>query len=495
MDPGVPDRLGMTPGTQSVIVVVRPDGSPISGAEVVRAGTWDTIGRTDDAGGVPYTSDSLEGERILARASGYAPEFAWIDRPVPVRTTIELRPEWILKGQVVDRSGYPAGRGLTVLAVGQHDPLLYADVRAASAGRGPLCSAVTGDEGAFALMGLHPGKGYRVHAGGRGFCSADPFSRAVFERDRGYTHIVTVSPVYGVRIDIRDRATGEAIRLGRTLNGSWHGTPTAGVEDARIVMSDNWTAALLGLDESAASHSVFDKVFFFETSRDDGETIPVSYEADVPGYSPIRERLEAARARERVSTYTVRLEQTATDFGEVDVWFDPVEEVPSVVPDGAGSRYPQLYLTRVEDEAILRAQLREVDGGFEKISGIPAGDYLAEFRAPHQLFRYPGVLERRVTLTIGGEPSELRVPLKGLGSTRITVLRSSGSSYCGPLSGTHVRTGGQEADDFYFPAPPYTIPLLPQGEYTLSIDLDAANAHPLSVREYQVTDVVFTLND
>lgn len=485
-------------GAKSTIQVLSTDGAPVPEATVSFANSWQLIGRTDKNGLLYCDSGSGLRRRVLVTAHGFAPEYSLLGKAVSTTTTILLRPAWSLSGHVVDSAGRPVGSGVRVLAVGHNDQLLEADILASLTGAGPLSVAVTNDMSEFSLSGLRDGDSYHIYAGGEGYCSANSFAPPIMKAGSSRQQIVTVSPVYGARIVIRDAAGGPLL-LGESLSGSWHGTPVPAVDDARIVVSGNWTAALLGLPASATSRSVFEKVFFFETKFDHGLQIPIVYEATFPGYEPARVTIEAKRALADVTQHSIRLERVTDTFGVVNIWLDPVEHVSSVIPDELGDRCPQLYLTELQDGKLLRAQLQGIARGFEDVTGVPAGDYFAVFRAPHQLFRFPRVPEQGPTvLSISKMPSELRVPIHGLGALRIAVLEPSGSEYAGPLSGTHVRTKGQEADDFYFSAPPYTIPLLPEGEYSLDVDLpnmDSPIQVSFSINEFEITNVVFPLSD
>ncbi len=350
----------------------------------------------------------------------------------------------------------------------QNDVRSTERIEASIDGRGPMPIATTDDRGEFEIRGLDPKMRYRVIAGGRGFCTPQSFAFDLHAGTSNAPIVLTAYPVYGLAIQVREEE-GRLPQLGSDLGGKWWGTPSPLAQGARVVMSGDWTAALLGVRHPKARSS-FDRVNYFICAMDEGDSIDVHFEIHYPGYEPVSARLPAWRAIERLRGEEVRIVPSGAGFGALTVWLEPVEDVPVALPEHASRSPSTLFLTEVDGEQReIRIGLSELHRGYQKIQGVPFGVYAARFRAPHQLYRFPPSTEAPEIVTVSEVEAALRVPLIDLGSLEIELQDAAGARFCGAVSGSHVRAVGRETDAFFFDSPPYLIPLLPSGAYSISV--------------------------
>lgn len=476
-------------GSRCRIVVTTDSNEPVQGAGVSIQKGWILLGQTDMIGEVWTSRKPLAGARLLIRGAGHVPQLIEVPSPAPDTIPVRLREGWSLAGRVVDPSGNLVGPGVRVLSVSPGDDLTVGRVRASMLGHGPLLMATTDVNGEFALKGLDPKMGYRLFAGGQGYCSADPLGKIVHVGLSEGPFELTAYPAYGLRVRIREKG-GLTPKIGSELGGKWWGTPAVLVEDAKTIMSGPWTAELLGVDPGAEGSS-FDRTNYFITASDHGSSIDVSFEAQYPGYEPTSARLAAVRVRDELPVHDVTIVPTCAGFGSVVVWLEPAEALPQVIPGDTSVAPPMLILRNAAGEGVeIKASLEGIERGHRSVDGVPFGMYSVQFRAPHQLFRHPKNNDGPVFLSVDSRKEDLRVPLVDLGSLALNVLNQDGTEYVGPIRGTHVTIAGGWTDGFYFPSPPYSIPMLPHGDYTISVYVGGEEvASKFSIVESEITQL------
>ena len=460
---GASDRL--------VLEVTTKSGAPVSGAEIVASGDWTSIGKTDALGEYHIARDLLVGLDLCIRAHGFVPRLYAVPHSVEGTLRVQLEHGWSLSGKVVDPGGSSLGSGIRVIALRPNQDLNPVRARASLDGLGPIPGATTNEEGEFVIEGLSTKMRYRLFAGGKGYCSANHFGQAFHYGMAAEVQSLTQYPVYGLRI-LLEGPEGMAPRINPELGGRWWGTPKPLAEGSQTVMSGAWMEPLLGL-EAVPPKSSFHRVNYFTSRGNLGDVLDVQFECAYPGYEPVKVRLSASRAWNELDYSVVTLRETAQGFGSVTVWLEGLEQLSEIVPSLNSDAPARLHLSSPSEELPeIVVDLPGIEQGHCSIDGIPFGTYSAQFRAPHQLFRYPKSKHGPVYLTLDSRKADLRIPLEDLGSLRIHVLEPGGESFVGPLSGTHVRVLGRETDAFSFTSPPYEVPLLPVGKYELSLFVD-----------------------
>ncbi len=456
-----------------VLRVITGSEQPVSGAIVTALSSGRRLGQTGIEGEMDLVAEELGAGALAVMAEGFISTEVRIPMPPPAQTDVHLTRGARIIGLVLDDRGLPAGAGIRVMAV---SPLYSFNDRALGltlAGE-PLIPLVQTDEkGAFVLSGLDPGHQYRLFAAGKGLASFDERTTVVPGPD-AYVEVRT-SPVFGVFVAFRDE-DGRPLQLA-PMTGSWQGSVTTGAR-ATPLFTTKWTETLLGLDAGCNVVAEFyDRTFFYTAQGEPGDSISLRYRAELPGYAPIDELVEAGRAVGCLRRQDIIVRHTADGFGHVSVLLDPPARVAALLDSLSAGRHCKLRLREVPSGKVLDLWLDALaPAGLQVVDGIPHGVYAATLVAPHQLFAHPFGLQ----VDVGPEPVTLRFDLPPTGTLEMRVWRPDGSAYYGPLVGSHLRMEGDELDAFYFSSGPYRIPLLPNGEYRIVLDnlfADDAETH------------------
>lgn len=471
------------------LIVVDNNDTPITGAYISESASYVLLGQTDQNGKHEVLSSSASGLCVIVRADQFVSRVVRIPSPAPENLRIRLREGWQISGRVQDPRGNMVGAGVRVVALHPNDELSLQRFKASLRGHGPIPATTTDVGGEFLIKGLDPAVAYRLYAGGQGFCAADPFGDRIHTGNRDTQYVLTVFPVYGLRVSIQE-PEGTRPRIGETLGGRWWGTPTGLAEDARIVMSGPWTADLLGIDQDLED-SPFERLNFFLTHSVHGDSIDASLELDFPGYAPTTARLRADRVMGPLERQIVTIEPDGPGFGSLTVWLEPVEQIARIIPFETDAAQPTLLLdASTGSSPQIRVKLPDLHDGFYRVEGIPHGTYFARFKAPHQLFMHPAHDVNPGVVTVDERHADFRVPLTDVGSLHIRIVDSEGCEYVGPITGEHQRVVGKETNAFYFRAQPYGIPFLPYGDYTIHVRVDGRELlSPFSIVDNEVTEV------
>lgn len=448
---------------QPVLRVMRWSGQPVSGAVVAQQSSGKRLGQTALDGEVALVEKELGTGTLVVMADGFISTELRLRMPPSLRTDVYLDEGAQIRGVVLDPTGLPAGAGMNVMAV---NPLYYFNDRALGltlSGQ-PLIPIVQTDEnGAFVLRGLDPWREYRIFAAGGGLAEFEERDSIVPGPD-AYVEVRT-SPVYGVFLTFQDES-GRPPQLA-PMTGRWQGSATTEAQ-AIPLFTTKWTENLLGLDVGCNGNAEFyDRTLFYTTPGDSGESITLRYRAELPGYAPVDVLVDAGRAAGCLSQKNVVIQETGGGFGRVSVVLNPPARAAALLESLSDGRQCKLRLREVHSGRILDVGLDALaPSGFQVVDGVPFGEYVGAFTAPHQLFVHTFDFPFRV----GTEPVTLDIHLPATGTLEMTVWRRDGSAYCGPLVGSHLRLGGNELDAFYFSSGPYRIPLLPNGEYRIVLD-------------------------
>jgi hypothetical protein len=105
----------------------------------------------------------------------------------------------------------------------------------------------------------------------------------------------------------------------------------------------------------------------------------------------------------------------------------------------------------------------------EVVPSIPHGDYSVEFEGPHGWFSYPDNTQAPVSVRVGPTPAVIEVPIPDRGVVEVVVKESDGLDYSGPLMWSLRRLEDDAMEVFYSPSGPYTMPLIPWGDYEMGL--------------------------
>jgi hypothetical protein len=366
---------------------------------------------------------------------------------------------------------------MTVMAV---SPLYYFDDRAlgmALADKAFIPMTRTDPSGRFTLTGLSPSLNYRFFAGGLGYVAFDEHLTVV-PSSNDFVELVA-RPVYGAIVAPRD-VNGNEPRAG-PFDG-FLDSATAEAQHAHLLHASKWTPTLLGVESTEpAGLAYYDRYLFFTTDHELGPAIPIRYRVRIPGYKAVDVAIGAGRAVDAVPRHVVTLPAASDGFGVVAVQMGPPRKAWAW-DEVASGRECRLLLESTGSEPRFEVRLKALaPSGLEVIEGVPYGDYLAKFVAPHDLFTYPHSGDPPILLRVGPRPAVMDVSIPDLGAIELRVLTADGLLYAGALMGTHVHITDGHMGAFYFSRPPYRFDLVPPGEYRFALDNLSPDIEPRSV--------------
>jgi hypothetical protein len=379
-----------------------------------------------------------------------------------------LRPGWEINGIVLSPDELPAPSGVKVVGV---DPARFLDPRAlelADHGIPVLQVTTTDDFGHFRLQGLDPLMAYMIYVVGKGLFSFDPFGTAVAPNTSSFLE-VHAQYLYGIKLVFRDAGDAPP-KLAPGLSGRWHGQARPLGPEVRSGFAGPWTARLIGLDQQGEDGaSSYDRVFFFQSSLARRVSIQFEFESALPGYDKISAQVDAPLVTDRLLVRRFEIRQSCDGFGSVMIVASPTAMIATVLASAGPNGGCRLQLRDVVADSQIETLIDAFSGGTAVVDGIPKGEYEGTILAPHQLVRYAGSGAGGMRIRIGDELAILDLPLSEWGGLEIQIATTSGTRYDGSLTATLTRVRGGESDELHFKAPPFFVPLLPAGDYTLKL--------------------------
>jgi len=421
----------------------------------------------------------------------------WVSQRIPYFKFVELGndvldvhlfPEACITGTVVGPGAIPVPAGFMVIAI----PLSlrfvskrYIERVLQSDPSFPV--ALTDELGDFRLCGLKPGTQYRVVAGGTGLLSSeDHLVRAPQERIT-----IPVGPLFGAVVVVRDSG-------GLPLILSDHLSPgldvmtsrrDGGPKDGKEV--PEWMAFLAGIAEGDLTSEPFSAVILERANVSFPRPV-YSVSVDLPGYPKTHALVELSSVVEGIGQQPVVVGYSRAEFGDLAV----------AIRNGG----PTLDRKNTLRNAPLKLQLRakstgeyfvldldDCRSGTYPVGPLPVGTYLWSVvmtaGSPEALVSrgeievYPSHQEHF--------KSEIALDLKDAGQIEYELRDSMGNIYCGPAvivlghrePGLEKHNNWSECD---FSFPPYVIPALASGSYTVGVRFPGRSDECVGGRELSV---------
>ena len=191
-----------------------------------------------------------------------------------------------------------------------------------------------------------------------------------------------------------------------------------------------------------------------------GESGPIEYRVDIPGYLPKKEVLYAPRLIERLHETVVMLEPNASGWGDVGV---RLFGAPQVVDLGLSEDLliGLVHLVREEDEQIDLAVHPRALGEIEETIGVPTGIFHGYFEAVDSYYQ---TAETAVQIIRGY--NLLTFDLSDAGTLLLDV-REGGEAYDMRFVLELTMSDGSQFNST-FDSGPYVVPLLYPGPYRIT---------------------------
>lgn len=455
------------------------------GAVVADASIWirsadrlEPVGRTGAEGSLRLDSHPGAGVYVVASHARLASarQYLWTDVS---RVDLVLEDAEAISGFVEYPNGMKAS-GILVAAVDEHV------AESTLSGSGPLAAtdpgrleATSRPDGTFEISRLAPGRKYVLLAAGNGCLSQDVGRQRPVPAGASDERVV-VRPTYGTVVALFDSTGAPADHHGLRLRadvellspGAWV-TRLGALSRAELGLSDNECLILAQVDDFLKAIG------------------PVPAYVDHDRFAPLSTSLELTPIVRGLGHSEIRLEPIAAVMGALEVEF--------VFPQGSNlvdvAPVAQAALTMKSSEGrVFSHEFSRLTSGVQRIEDVPAGRYKASFVLGGGLLQYPPKGQPALDLEVGPEPSRLAIPLDGVGSLELSLLDDRGLPYDGEATvfvgfgRPSVNAEGIErlpGIPLSFKQPPYLVPLVRSGEYSLRLEYPRLAK---SVRTVQVTD-------
>jgi hypothetical protein len=223
-------------------------------------------------------------------------------------------------------------------------------------------------------------------------------------------------------------------------------------------------SALIGATGDCAGMQRENYVFLFAT-HDERESVGrILFRSEWPGYEPIQKGLRAPRVVDGVSETVIALKPLESGVGSLRVEF--VNTIGrSGGPVRTAGTHEYVRLKRGDGRSLSLLLWNGPES--RTFTGIPRGDYEAQFQTAGGIFRSPPG-SGWIPVSIGDVPAAVRFDLAQTGALHVEFLDSDGSPYS-ELATVFLRPAGTTAVFFMeFLEAPYDVYSLAPGQYEIS---------------------------
>lgn len=466
-----------------VVRVVDACGLAVEGARVSRRDDRDerSLGVTDSAGELRIDAVALHGARTLVAESPWH-GISQRELPDDLPQTLELSVGSSIRGQVsVDIESHDMSR-IRVLAYAHRAPPTIegtlAALRDPSAGNVATCDRT----GWFELTGLPAGvASFTLVAGGDGFASVES-AREVSPCARDVQ--LALQSVFAVRIRVRD-VNGDPVVTSPRLFA--HQPPTSRFDDSRARQRASFAPEILlaGLNPELVGKDAetYHRLFIALGPTRASWIGPVRYSVEVPGYGHGNVQAQLIAIRERDATQDCFLDggvPRCTGALEIVCQGSPIASLSRSRNEGA---WATLQLGNESGER-YELGLWDLTSEVDRIDGIPCGKYAARLVSTHGFLTLPQVGTQELHIEAHATTERFSIDLSATGALELIESTPPAKSRRQVLV---VDLGAIQpvGEDFsvgpiVFERPPYVVPALPPGAYTLEVEGSDGRARPLA---------------
>lgn len=478
------------PTTDEVLlrVVEQETRKPVADATVFRVevdSTY-TFGKTDASGSIRIgIGDGAIPLRLAAKADHYSyAEVLFVDRPSVFE--IPLPPAHDLRGRIVDWNGNPVCAEMRVLAiqdgVGQSMHRVQRALRSDVPDPG-IHWTTSNRSGEFVLESVPASASFDVMAAGSGYGSRVPTRCGKVGIDPKAAELaVSVDALYGLQLVAMDESGND---VSEVVGQAWRepSPPTSSVEDEGLAEpSSPMVALLVGAtpDQVLVGKGVGGVVLRCGRAELEAHG-SLDFVFHHPGYARIAGVEPLHRVRDSIRRVDVRVTKKANvEFGNLlvrlnkhGVFDHRLIEHRSLAAFGS----IRLYCADGRDpNATYHYPLRCVLDEYQRLEHVPIGTYYAEVLIEQSL-TIPEDPRTRPRIVVSSTESSVDFDLSQSAAIELRLLAPEGQllDYDGRACFMIQEKPSGRFIAGSFLAPPYVLPVVPEGDFLVDVRLDGAS--------------------
>lgn len=449
--------------------VVDQAGTAVAGAQIVR---WDAHGseeleRSDSEGILVVSIPQCTGQSLAVRADGFATAYRDLGDRFPVQTIVQLSPDRLLRGRVVDMRGAPLP-GMSVVGWPSHRRLSGREVARSAVAPALFSRASTDGAGRFVLQALDLGTTHTLIAGGQGYVVVDPV--VVESTFRGEVEL-RLWRLHGLQLEIRSKGGGALVlpenlgttgctRFGHASDRSYrHVAP----DSAQAVLSAPLGERVLRERE----YSLYETILLYASPIVSDRLGPIQYSFCAPGFARATGELWIPPLEDGVlAEETVALDQVAPVFGPLEIRLHgtPEQQVSPRHTAWGGALFVFARNVAVDSEYVLPLS----DADVMTLDGLlPTGK--TEFVLGMTEWQQPDWSAVLATLDLNDRDNVLDIDVSDYGGVEFTLSDSMGSAVFGPVQAELRDAKGGVLRHLEFHRAPYRAYGLGRGEYFVTV--------------------------
>ena len=462
--------------------------APLAEAMIwLRSGdTVELVGRTDAEGVLPLAIERARGASIVASLDGFATAREYVEDANRGVVELVLERGKTISGWVEYPNGQRVGSS-RVAAVREH---VAEEVFAAEKLLPPQdperLEVVSDAQGYFEFQHVPSESRFVLLAAGNGCLSRGAGAEHVVEAGASDERIV-VYPTYGSIVEFVDEFQ-VPVDLSQAAEVS--GGMGVTVEDASLELLSgvDWSARLVAISKFDLALAKNQTLLLAQSPQFRATVGPIHLGMRWVGFEPTEVEVELSPIVRGLGRNAVTLVRVPTGVGAIEVRFR-LPGAPQQADAAPGIRAQLLMLSKSYGQFVH--EFPRLGPGAQRIENLPRGHYRVAFELGGGLFRYPSAGEPSLELDIGTELVQLEIPLDGTGAIEFAVRDEPGANYDGAASifigpgkpsidaSRTQRLAGMTA---HFARPPYRLPFVKPGEYSIRLEYPRASKEARTVQ-------------
>ncbi len=473
--PEPPGSIDRSEYSRVEVQVVDEAGRAITGATISSMGEFpDTLSDPRGRAMLRRPRTALSHTKLVISKEGFVPVRRTVDWLSPT-VLVRLGSRAQIHGRVADRFGQPIQREfLVILWEALSEAPSPHDIEDAYLDRGGLVHVFAGSDGRFEIDDASSIGRYFLAAGSAGYLT--PNGTPVFGDRMKDEIVLEAEKVFGALLRFQ-AADGDPLVLSETTMRSRFDTWGGEIPEIRPISLGGTGATLARVPTSLLDSPGAKVLCLYSCPTASGNSIgPCWYRGTFPGYDAVDLTFEATSLEFGLTELVCSLSQRKEGRGNI-----------VLLPHGATddlrrccSTWRNALISLQEKTTSMMDTLAvDIDLARESIvPEIPAGRYFCRIESVDRLLTLPPQESEPFDIEVkDGESVTVELPLEGVGAISIQLLDEDGLLHDGYLRLTAApglpvpQPDGRRfllgAYPFEFAAPPYRIPLMRAGTYTL----------------------------